>query len=932
MEFPFDGELLMLRNPLYQLLFAFGAFGPLSPMWTDQVMAVEVLRVGVDGNVSWEGTTFGGNITTFPTEYIVGPKLTQVGSAPGNLIDLSILDNVVPSVMIKTVVDVEPALLAEQIDLVNQMLLDAISPLSGIASLKASAQGNLSIVFIEFQAGEDLGELTQQVSEALDPIRPEGETSAGFVGEQEGDLSCTEEVKKFELQSSGAHALQGTSLVPEDWGECETYFQQVGVEQKTLADCYKVICKNKETGEQTQRPGRQRGKLATGRPAAKSLQEDSEGERLPPGTKNPVVLPVALSPVHIALGENVAQRALEFIGEITAPSVKDISRTALAPFLLELIEPGGPEDAFERKGDQPILGTFIVLDLGTPIGINRIRFYPRNTVQSAPQFSSQNEFLRQFELLVHDGRNLVRDSFGGFSPRNNDYVPLVRATENEEPVFDLEVKPARLVRYIRLKATSSFPYEIDELEVYGQGFVAASSYISPVFDMGGAATWGNVSWTERVAPPGRRVATDILIRTRTGSDTTPIVYKRRNIQRLTDPEESTSLENPNKLLGREEYLTLEDPWIQGAVEEDLQNWSPWSAPYGGGEQPGGTPILSPGPRRYIQFSVEFQNSRIDATKMIEQLAIEYLVPPLADDLIAEIYPREAEAFETVQFTYAVKALMDIEGVAGFDAFQIETPTRVLGIDKIQIVDEAGSVMVERDLNADIVLDSEGNSVIQLADGSIHSLPYSVVDAGNTFAISEVAERNFTVKFPHIARPMGGGERLLKIFFRSKVLLYSTVVTGQAILSAQEGSIQRITPGNATWLGEGDLPTASGITVLSPAITRRSLIGSLTVSPNPFTPNGDGVNDVLDIEYDILTITREAKISLHLFDLSGRMVLALHEGEGLSGHYDKRVIPGLGWDGRDATGDLVRPGIYLLRVVVKGDARASKQIKPIAVIY
>jgi hypothetical protein len=921
----------MLRHPLYQLLLAFVTIGVLSPMWTGQALAVEVLRVGVDGNVSWEGTTFGGNITTFPAEYIVGPKLTQVGSAPGNLIDLSILDNVVPSVLIKTVVDVEPELLAEQIDLVNQMLLDALSPLSGIASLEASTQGNLSIVFIEFQTGEDLGELTQQVSEALDPIRPEGETNDGFAEEQGGDLSCVEEIKIFELQLSASHVAQGTGLIPEDWGECETYSQQVGVEQKTLADCYKVVCKNRETGEQTQRPGRQRGKLVAARPAAKSLQEENAVERLPPGTKNPVVLPVALSPIHIALGENVAQRALEFNGEITAPSVKDLSTSALAPFLLELIEPGGAEEAFERKA-QSILGTFIVLDLGTPIGINRIRFYPRNTVQSAPLFPFQNDFLRQFELLLHDGRNLVRDSFGRFSPRIDDYVPLLRTTENDEPVFDLEVKPARLVRYIRLKSTSSFPYELDEFEAYGQGFVAASSYISPIFDLAGVATWGNINWTERVAPLGRRVATEILIRTRTGSDATPIVYKRKNIQRLTDPEQPTSLTNPNEPLGREEYLTLQDPWIQGAAEEDLQNWSPWSSPYDSGNESGGTSVLSPGPRRYIQFSIEFQNSRIDATKMIEQLTIEYLVPPLADDLIAEIYPREVEAFETVQFIYAVKALMDIEGVAGFDAFRIETPTRVLGIDKIQIMDEANAVLVEQDLNVDTVLDSEGNSVVQLEDGSLHALPYSVVAGSDTFAIAEVSERNFTVKFPHISRPVGGGDKLLKIFFRSKVLLYSTVVTGQAILSAQEGSIQRITPGNAAFLGEGDLPTASGITVLSPAITRGSLIGSLTLSPNPFTPNGDGVNDVLDIEYDILTITREAKISLHLFDLSGRMVRALHDDKGLSGHYDQSVIPALGWDGRDAAGDLVSPGIYLLRVEVKGDARDSQQLRPVAVVY
>ena len=238
----------------------------------------------------------------------MGLKLTEVGSAPGNLIDLSILDDVVPSVQIKTVVDVEPELLTEQMDIVNQMLREAISPLSGIASLETSVQGNLSTVLIGFQVGTISQNSRSRSARPWTRSGQREEISDGFA-EEEGDLSCVEEVKTFELQISGAHVAQGTGLIPEDWGECETYFQQAGAEQKTLADCYKVVCKNKETGEQTQRPGRQRGKLVAP-PAAKSLQDEDEGQRLPPGTKNPVVLPVALSPVHIALGENVAKEPL----------------------------------------------------------------------------------------------------------------------------------------------------------------------------------------------------------------------------------------------------------------------------------------------------------------------------------------------------------------------------------------------------------------------------------------------------------------------------------------------------------------------------------------------------------------------------------------------------------------------------------------------
>ena len=51
---------------------------------------------------------------------------------------------------------------------------------------------------------------------------------------------------------------------------------------------------------------------------------------------------------------------------------------------------------------------------------------------------------------------------------------------------------------------------------------------------------------------------------------------------------------------------LPEGWERGAVEDDLQDWSPWSAPYVGGETEEGTPVLSPGPRRYIQFSITNQ--------------------------------------------------------------------------------------------------------------------------------------------------------------------------------------------------------------------------------------------------------------------------------------------------------------------------------------
>ena len=868
------------------------------------LLALDTLRVGNNGNVSWAGQTFGAAVQPLPAEYKVSRFSTEVGNVPGDVIDLSNLVVVSPQVLVKTLIQAPPELLAGELALAEEKLLDAVSSLPGTTAVTPSQREGLSLIHLDFADDIPLDEAVAQVAAALDPVR-----SAGV---------------------------------------------------------------------------------------------------------DPLILPVLLSPDHVARGENVAQRALGWGGGITAPAIKDVPASALEATLLELIEPGGAEDAFARKGAFGALGTFIVLDLGSPIGINRIRFYPRNTVQNAPQYPFQTDFIRQFELLAHDGQDLVLDGTGRFVPQLDDFELLLRTTTNEESVVEVVIEPAQTARFVRLKSTSSFPYEIDEFEVFGEGFIGTSRYISHVYDLGAPATWGHISWREKTVDlrtrsnptdstpqastcqvksavfttpdaipsdygdctptarftadqgytnvyecfqthcgetvlPGRQQSTEptasqpsrpsgntsgvseIIVRTRTGTDPTPVLYKRGNVQRVSDDQLSSSIDHPGDQLARDEYLDLvpdleavpPQVWGKGAIEEDLQNWSPWSSPH-----QGGTPVLSPGPRRYIQFSVDFLNSEINATKALEQLSIEYLLPPIAEELVAEIFPREVEVFESVDFTYAVRAKMEFDGVKGFDTFELLTSSRVLGIDKIEIWELPDRLVAEQALNADIVTAPNGLSAVQTPDGTQHALPYTVESAdGGSFVIQAVTERNAIMRFPQIIRPPDGGQMLLKIKFRGRVLLYSTLFRGQAVLSSQTGSIQRISAGNADFLGEGDLPTASGITVLSPDINKGDLFGSFAIEPGVFTPNGDDINDDATIGYDILAVTRPTSVAVHVFDLSGRLVKSLYSGADLSGHYDH-----LSWDGRDAHGKRVPPGLYLVSLSVDGDARQTSRVRTVGVAY
>ena len=86
-------------------------------------------------------------------------------------------------------------------------------------------------------------------------------------------------------------------------------------------------------------------------------------------------------------------------------------------------------------------------------------------------------------------------------------------------------------------------------------------------------------------------------------------------------------------------------------------------------------------------------------------------------------------------------------------------------------------------------------------------------------------------------------------------------------------------------------------------------------PNPFTPNGDGNNDMVVFNYPGM-FTKSAR--LEVFDLRGVRV------------YDGEIGPARGfsdiasrtWDGKDSSGETLQPGLYLYVILVDGEVVCS----------
>jgi len=90
---------------------------------------------------------------------------------------------------------------------------------------------------------------------------------------------------------------------------------------------------------------------------------------------------------------------------------------------------------------------------------------------------------------------------------------------------------------------------------------------------------------------------------------------------------------------------------------------------------------------------------------------------------------------------------------------------------------------------------------------------------------------------------------------------------------------------------------------------------LKLSPNPFSPDGDGFEDEVTFQY---TLPLVAEFTIKIYDIKGRLVKTLMEDE-------PQVSGEITWDGRDDKNRIVRVGIYIVLAEAKGVTNGVKKM-------
>ncbi len=563
---------------------------------------------------------------------------------------------------------------------------------------------------------------------------------------------------------------------------------------------------------------------------------------------------------------------------------------------------GRPGDGFTWRGA-------VVFDFGGAIPINRIRFYPRlsqredrQLIESLREPASDIErfgedsflanFLAWYEIRTGDNSVVFApDPCSGTSTflfdsskrdlgavatskrrtvlgdlrwvRSGDpLLTVLKSThENLDPVVDLRF-PSRSTRWLTLRAFPLRDYEVAEFEIYGEGYVPETTYLTPILDFGQAVTWGKIRW-EGDVPDGTRIE----IRTRTGHTPDPLLYFAPNIN--DDLVSITHAEHAKIDIAARLVPTY-----------DADHWSFWSSPYefaAGQRNPNqpastwqdGILLLSPGPSRYIQIAIKlFANFNV--APRLDQLTLQLSETLSAQALVGEIWPIEVASFEPTPFTYVVLPTLSDDN-AGFDRLEIRTHVRAHAVRAVRI------------------------------DGQPVDLDQFV---------PHLLDDRLIVSFP----PLTGSAdsfKQVEVDFDVPVLRFGTEFSGWVFSNTDPDQIrQRIDPGNATFRFAGDL-----LAVNTP------VGGDLLVDvrvPQVFTPNDDGINETLTIGYKLREVTADRPIQVRIYDLAGRLVAHLPVFNARSGVFIQE------WDGRDEQDALVQPGTYIYELALDSEEQHTQR--------
>ena len=437
---------------------------------------------------------------------------------------------------------------------------------------------------------------------------------------------------------------------------------------------------------------------------------------------------------------------------------------------------------------------------------------------------------------------------------------------------------------------------ISEFQLFAQGVPQQAIYKTQITHLGEPVNFGRLFWraTKFRMVNGNAVETpdaaaQIKVEVRTGLDDDPAVYHEymdTGLERVVarDHYENALRTRFVRITAASDLSERQPkPGVRASIGYDSEHWTFWSAPFVESGQP-----LNLRNGTHLQVRVAMESDSFDDFVRLDSLWIE-TAPLLAATVRGEVAalddPQPVSGItqvplgEAIEFVYDLQADFAAVDAPGFDLLRLRTGHQ-----------------------------TELKS-LQLGPGRRETAPAAVTPEPEGLLI-HLPERITRANNPPI-----------RLVFATEIFEFATTFQSEVLDSQRD-----LLPQPVVGADVGETLSTNSLRVLGITERETAFIQNLTFSSPVFSPNGDGIHDELRVAYSLFRLPAAVPVVLAVYRLNGRRVASIEAGLQNAGPQSLR------WDGRDETGRLLPPGLYLTTLTLRSEFAAKPQFRPLGIAY